>query len=228
MQREVERLERKEQERREREYRLNREKEEALKVNSMTTTSEKSQNNDHQAADAMRELLDLTDGRELSSLLDNITNPSDDVRAMTSEQDIEVAEEQLNDIMKELSEDLSALDESLQSQTEQEQKTTTQIEAVPTVPEPMQQTTHTSTTKTEEFRNISVTQEDGTTRIKDQRLRIVDLREENVEQDPTLFVRVVSPKQRIVTKYKMYSPSVVLSPICEMNCDPLAAIISVP
>eukprot|EP00116_Pleurobrachia_bachei_P006831 sb/3467093/ len=229
LQREVERLERKEQERREREYRVNRGKEETLKVNNIATTSQKE---DYQAADAMRELLDLTDGKELSYLLNNITNPHD---VTTSEQDIEVAEEQLNDIMKELSEDLSALDESLQldNQTEinDQEQTTNQIDTTTPVPEPSrltQQTTHTATTKTEEFRNISVTQENGTTTIKDQRMRIVDLREETVEQDPTLFVRVVSPKQRIVTKYKMYSPSVVLSPICEMNCDPLASVISVP
>ena len=65
-----------------------------------------------------------------------------------------------------------------------------------------------------EDRTVSVSTDaaNNTTTIRETRQKEVVVTRTTYERDPKLFVRIVSPKQRIVTRYKSYSPEVSSSP----------------
>jgi hypothetical protein len=71
-----------------------------------------------------------------------------------------------------------------------------------------------STLITRENTKISISEsEDNTTIIKAMREREVTVTKTTYERDPNLFVRIVSPKQKVITRYSSYSPEIKLSPV---------------
>ena len=65
--------------------------------------------------------------------------------------------------------------------------------------------------------SVSKDNDNKTTTIRETRHREVAVKTTRYEQDPRMFVRIVSPKHRIITRYHSYSPEVNTSPVFE-NC----------
>lgn len=71
---------------------------------------------------------------------------------------------------------------------------------------------------------VAMTTDDNNIHIKETRERIVGVSKTTTKHAPELFVKVISPKHRVVTKYSSYSPPINLTPTSSSSqpgADPL-------